>query len=283
MTVIQAQPRVLNHADAPALHALVAADPVINCVLEARLAEVPDLDPRRFGGVVWGLDGADGRLRAAAFHGGNLIPVGDDLDALAALGAQLARTARVCSSIVGPAAAVGALWPALAGSWRRPRAIRVSQPLLVTRRPASVPSDPQVRPVHPGEAERFLPAAIAMFTEELEASPIGADGGRGYRHRVAELIRAGRAFARFDQRGQVVFKAEIGALAASTAQLQGVWVHPQWRGRGVGTAAMATVLQLALTRAPSVSLYVNDYNAPARALYDRLGFVQLATLRTILF
>ena len=46
---------------------------------------------------------------------------------------------------------------------------------------------------------------------------------------------------------------------------------------------MAAVLQYGLRRAPTVSLYVNSYNSTARALYDRLGFVQLTTLRTILF
>lgn len=281
--MIQAQPRVLSFTDAPALRELIAADPIANCVVDARLASVPDLDPHRFGGLIWGLDGPDGRLRAAVFHGGNLIPIGDDLEALDLLGAQLARSMRGCSSIVGPAAAVGVVWSQLAARWDRPRAIRTSQPLLVTRHAADGPVDPQVRPVVAGELERFLPAAVAMFTEELDTSPIGADGGRGYRSRVSELIGAGRAFARFDERGRVMFKAEIGALSASTAQIQGVWVRPELRGQGLGRAGMAAVVRFALRRAPSVSLYVNAYNSAARAMYDRLGFVQLATLRTVLF
>ena len=100
---------------------------------------------------------------------------------------------------------------------------------------------------------------------------------------MAELISAGRAFARFDARGQVEFKAEIGVLGSRTAQLQGVWVRPDLRRRGIGTAAMAAVLQLALERAPSASLYVNDYNTAGRRLYDRLGMRQIGTLRTVLF
>jgi predicted GNAT family acetyltransferase len=285
VTVIQAQPRVLNAADARAFRRLVSADPIVNCVLDGRIEAAPELDPQRLGGFVWGVDcpRAEDGLRAAAFHGGNLIPVGDDLDAFRLIGSQLARGQRGCSSIVGPAGQVGALWSALAPAWGPARAIRMSQPLLCSRVPASVAADPAVRAVHAVELDRFLPAAIAMFTEELEMSPVAGDSGRGYRNRVAELIRTGRAYARFDDRGRVMFKAEIGALSRATAQIQGVWVRPDLRGRGLGTACMAAVLRLALQRAQTVSLYVNSYNSTGRAMYERLGFIQLNTLRTVLF
>lgn len=283
MTLIQARPRVLKAADLAALRALVDADLIANCVLDSRLRIVPDLDPRRFGGQLWGVDDGAGGLRAAVFHGGNLLPVGDDLAALELIAGQLARTTRGCSSIVGSADAVAMLWSVLAPSWGPARAVRQRQPLLCAARMPAQQSDPAVRPVELGELDRFLPAAVAMFTEELDVSPLGHDAGRSYRKRVAELITAGRAFARFDEAGRVVFKAEIGALSPATAQVQGVWVRPELRGSGVGTAGMAAVMRYALRRAPTVSLYVNDYNAAGRAMYARLGFGQVGTLRTVLF
>lgn len=274
---------MLGAADLAALRALVDADLIANCVLDSRLRIVPDLDPRRFGGRLWGVDDGAGGLRAAVFHGGNLLPVGDDLAALELIAGQLARTSRGCSSIVGPAGSVAAVWSVLARSWGPARAIRERQPLLSAADMPAQPADPAVRPVALGELDRFLPAAVAMFTEELEVSPLGHDAGRSYRKRVAELITAGRAFARFDERGRVIFKAEIGALSPATAQVQGVWVRPELRGAGIGTAGMAAVMRYALRRAPSVSLYVNDYNAAGRAMYARLGFDQVGTLRTVLF
>jgi predicted GNAT family acetyltransferase len=283
VTLIQARPRALNAADAAALRTLVDADPIANCVLDSRLRLVPDLNPRRFGGELWGVDGDCGSLRAAAFHGGNLIPLGGDLVALELIGNQLARTPRGCSSVVGPADAVEVLWSTLSRSWGPARAVRRRQPLLCTRTLPAVDPDSAVRPVQLGELDAFLPAAVAMFSEELDVSPVGQDFGRSYRNRLAELISAGRAFARFDERGRVMFKAEIGTLSPATAQVQGVWVRPELRGRGIGTAAMATVLRLALRRAPTVSLYVNDYNEAGRALYARLGFRQVGTLCTVLF
>jgi predicted GNAT family acetyltransferase len=283
VTLIQARPRVLGAADQAALRALLDADLIANCVLDSRLRLVPDLDSRRFGGRLWGVDGAAGRLRAAVFHGGNLLPVGDDLAAMELIASQLVRGGRRCSSIVGPADAVAVLWSVLSRGWGPARVIRQQQPLLCAAQVPPERPDPAVRPVELAELDRFLPAAIAMFTEELEVSPLGHDAGRSYRNRLAELITTGRAFARFDERGQVVFKAEIGALSPTTAQVQGVWVRPELRGQGIGTAGMAAVLRHALRRAPTVSLYVNDYNQAGRAMYARLGFRQVGTLRTVLF
>jgi len=283
MTVMHAKPRMLMSGDELALRSLVQRDRVLNCVVDSRLQRAPDLSQRRLGGQLWGLEDAANGLRAAAFSGGNLIPVGDDLDALELIAAQLARSGRSCSSIVGAAVSVEVMWAVLARRWGPARAVRASQPLLSTQLVPAIQADRQVRPVRPAELPRFLPAAVSMFTEELGISPIGADNGRGYQARVAELINAGRAFARFDARGEVEFKAEIGVLGTATAQIQGVWVRPDLRGRGIGTAAMAAVIRFALGLAPSVSLYVNDYNIPARRMYDRLGMRQVSTLRTVLF
>lgn len=270
-------------ADELAVRSLVQRNRVLNCVVDARLRRAPDLNPHRLGGYLWGVGEAGEELRAAAFAGGNLIPVGEDLGALELIAGQLARTGRGCSSIVGAAESVGVMWQVLSRRWGPARAIRASQPLLCIESQPGVEPDSRVRRVRPAELPRFLPAAVAMFTEELGMSPTGHDAGRGYRARVAELISSGRAFARFDADGQVEFKAEIAVLGNATAQIQGVWVRPDLRGRGIGSAAMAAVLTFALRLAPTVSLYVNDYNTPARRVYARCGFTSAGSFATILF
>ena len=102
------------------------------------------------------------------------------------------------------------------------------------------------------DLERYLPAAAAMFTEELGVSPHVAPGSVPFRARVNELLTAGRAFASFDFRGQVTFKAEIGAVSRRACQIQGVWVRPDLRRRGIGTASLASVMTHALTLARRV-------------------------------
>jgi predicted GNAT family acetyltransferase len=149
--------------------------------------------------------------------------------------------------------------------------------------PAQIAADPGVRRVRSGEIDVLLPACIAMFTEEVGVSPLIGDGGVGYRARVAELIRAGRAFARIED-GRVIFKAEVGAATSQACQVQGVWVRPEFRGRGLAAPGMAAVVTEARRAiAPVVSLYVNDFNAPARAAYQRSGFRQVGEFMSVLF
>jgi len=260
---------------------LLGADPITNVVVDSRVRAVGSVQPKRLGGTVFAVREGDD-LVAACFSGGNLIPVGGDPASWTALAALVAQRPRICTSIVGRADAVAAMWPVLSERWGPPRAIRREQPLLVTSGPIPVPGDESVRAARPDDTERYLAAAATMFTEELGVSPHVAPGSVAFRRRVDELIRAGRAFGSFDRRGQVVFKADIGALTAHTCQIQGVWVRPDLRGRGIGTAALATVVRHGLTLAPLVSLYVNDFNTAARRVYAKLGMHQHGTLSTVL-
>jgi predicted GNAT family acetyltransferase len=46
---------------------------------------------------------------------------------------------------------------------------------------------------------------------------------------------------------------------------------------------MASVVEQARKIAPVTSLYVNGFNARARATYERVGFSQVGTFATVLF
>jgi ribosomal protein S18 acetylase RimI-like enzyme len=59
----------------------------------------------------------------------------------------------------------------------------------------------------------------------------------------------------------------------SEADLVSMWVHPSARGLGVGEALVAAAAAWAKARGyPTLFLWVTESNAPARRLYDRLGF-----------
>ncbi|TNC24290.1 GNAT family N-acetyltransferase [Amycolatopsis alkalitolerans] len=277
--------RLLGDRDYPAVHAVLAADPVASCMVSARV-EVTGLDPWRLGGELWAADhraARSGRLAGLCFSGPNLIPLRGNSSALRSFADRALRKQRICSSLVGPAEQVLGLWDELEPEWGPAREIRGDQPLMATDRQPAVAPDAFVRPVRPDELERYLPAAIAMFIEEVGVDPRAGDGGASYRARVAELISGGRAFARFEG-GEVVFKAEIGALSRTVGQIQGVWVHPDRRGHGLGTAGTAAVVsRLVNGMGRTASLYVNSFNAPALAAYRRLGFSQVGRYATVLF
>lgn len=156
--------------------------------------------------------------------------------------------------------------------------------MVTDRMSADVAPDPLVRRVRKDEMDTIMPACVAMFTEEVGVSPMAGDGGLLYQARVAELVGSGRSFARIDDHGKVVFKAEIGAATAQACQIQGVWVAPEYRGRGLAAPGMAAVLRYALSDvAPVVSLYVNDFNTAARRTYRRVGFQEAGAFMSVLF
>ena len=273
--------RVLDGRDLDEVLALLRRDPIADVFVTSRI-EQAGLSESRLGAQVWGY-GERGRLESLCYSGANLVPVHAGPDAVRAFADRARRQGRRCSSIVGAAASVLPLWQLLEPHWGRAREVRESQPLLAIAGPPAAEPDPAVRAVRPDELDVLLPACIAMFTEEIGVSPTVGDGGALYRARVAELIAQGRAFARIED-GAVLFKAEVGAATSSVCQVQGVWVHPSLRGRGLSVAGTAAVVELARRRiAPVVSLYVNDYNAAARRAYARVGFREVGTFTSVLF
>lgn len=275
-------PRLLDDRDRAAVLALCDVNPVANVFVASRVRAL-GLDPGRLGAQVWGFD-QGGQLTSACYSGANLVTVeAKSPHEIAAFADRALRQGRRCSSVVGEASAVTQLWQHLRPYWGPAREIRPVQPLMAISGPPLVAPDEGVRRVYPDEIDVIMPACIAMFTEEVGISPLTGDGGAAYRARVSELVRSGRAFARIDH-GRVVFKAEVGAATRETCQVQGVWVRPELRGRGIAAPGMAAVVNLAQEGiAPVVSLYVNDFNHPARAAYLRTGFIEVGRFMSVLF
>ena len=273
--------RQLGEPERAAVQRILDADPYAGAQIAERVAS-HGLNWWRSDGRIYGYEPAR-RIESIMWSGAHLVPVGATPAATAAFADLLGADARICSSIIGRSEAVLDLWDRLGGHWGPARDVRPNQPLLVTDRDPAVRPDPQVRLVRPGEVDQLFPAAVAMYTEEVGVSPLQDDGGRGYRRRISELVKGKRAYARFDG-DQVIFKAELAIITRRTTQVQGVWVHPDHRGNGLATGAMAAVVADALRRvAPTVSLYVNDYNLPARRVYARCGFVSAGSFATVLF
>ncbi|WP_049576513.1 GNAT family N-acetyltransferase [Streptomyces sp. SBT349] len=275
--------RVLGSDELSDVLAVLDEDPVANAFVTARVLE-SGLEAPYLGGEMWGYY-RQGRLTSLCYAGANLVPIRAGPAAVRAFTDRALRQGRRCSSIVGPAGPTARLWARLEPHWGPARQLRPRQPLLATSAlPTGVTPDPSVRRLLKSEMDLVFPAAVAMFTEEVGISPLDAnDRGLAYQSRVAETLGTGRCFARVEN-GRVVFKAEIGAVTPDICQLQGVWTAPDRRGEGLATAGLATVLAHALGEtAPVVSLYVNDFNAPALAVYRRLGFARAGTLMSVLF
>ena len=269
--------RVSLVRDAAAVDRVLAADPVSSCMVAARVAE-HGIEPNAIGGELWTRRGADESL---CYAGANLIPLRGARADLNAFADKAMGSARRCSSLVGPSELVMPMWQRLESTWGPARDVRENQPLMALSKTPTCRIDTAVRRVRGEELDAYLVAAIDMFIGEVGIDPRLGDGGRGYRRRVAGLIAAGRAWARFE-RGEVVFKAEVGSQSPAVGQIQGVWVHPEHRGRGLGAAGTAALAAAVAGIGRIANLYENIFNTVARAAYARVGFDEVGTFATVL-
>lgn len=269
--------RVMVARDPGAVRRVLDADPVGACMVAARVAD-HGIDPSAIGGELWTRRGP---VESLCYAGANLIPLRGALQDMHAFAEKAMNSARRCSSLVGRAELVLPMWRRLEHTWGPARDVRERQPLMAMASAPACPVDGGVRRVRIDELDAYLVAAIDMFIGEVGIDPRLGDGGRGYRRRVAGLIAAGRAWARFEH-GEVIFKAEVGSQSPAVGQIQGVWVHPEYRGRGLGTAGTAAVVAAVVGGGRIASLYVNNFNTVARAAYARVGFAEVGTFATVL-
>ena len=272
--------RVLGRSDEASVAALLATDPVTHCFVASRVS-AGVLDPGSAGDL-WGYP-ADAP-RALLHVGTNCVPVATDSHARAAFARELGPY-RPFVGIVGPASEALALQAEFAarygGTYARPRVIRQRQLLMATERVCPGPADARVQPVTAAHLESYFAAAVALYTEELGESPL-VTNPVGYRRYVSGLIEQGRAFG-IVEGGEAIFKADIGAVGGSVAQVQGVWIDPRLRGRGLAAPAMAAVTNLLVARGQTASLYVNDFNTPAIATYRRCGYEVVGEFASVLY
>lgn len=296
--------RPLTTDDAPGLRAILDADPVTHLFAAEHLERTGLPRPSRLAGMrtaspflgVLDADGGAGLLGAVWF-GANLVPLRLSPEHAPAVAAWVRATRRPISSLFGPAEQVLPLWEALReDGGLRAFDVRPEQPLLAlaptdpdrrglrSRRDRARLHDAGVSPVRWAEGEdvsRLFPAAVAMFTEEVGYSPLERDP-QGYRQRVIEGVMDRRTVLALDEDGAVVFKTDVGLAHEGVCQLQGVWLDPRLRGRGLSEPLLRQACSLIGARYDTISLYVNSYNAPARALYRAVGFERIGTFATVL-
>ncbi len=274
--------KAIDNASLPALRALIEREPIRHCFVASRIeAGGRSFWKPSFPDILGYFD--DGHLKSALLLGANVVPINTSQTARREFADVLIRAGRRASSIVGPAEEALDLWDLVKGPWGTAREIRAQQPVLAMTERSVVQPDDQVRYSTLADLDILVPACVEMFTQEVGISPLVGGSANSYRTRISELVSNRRSFIkRIDD--TVVFKAEVGCVGGGVAQIQGVWVNPAFRAQGIAAPAMSTVVQRVIEDiAPTASLYVNDFNTPALALYKSVGFHQVDTFATVLF
>jgi predicted GNAT family acetyltransferase len=146
-------------------------------------------------------------------------------------------------------------------------------------RPMKMPEGLVFRRAERSDTDELLPLQAAYEKEEV--LPQGAVFDlRACRYRLERIIGTEKTLVATTG-GRIVSKINTNAESYSRCQIGGVYVLPEYRGRGIAASLTAVFSRLLLAEKKGVNLFVNNKNAAARKVYARCGFRDLAGYRIV--
>jgi len=127
-----------------------------------------------------------------------------------------------------------------------------------------------VRQASPSELNEIAEAHAAIAVMESEVDPMVADR-EGFLKRVARRIERGRTFVVFEN-GKLIFKADVVAETEDVIYLEGIYVAPECRGRGIGSKCLSSLTLQLLKRAKTICLLSNINYIDAHLSYLKAGY-----------
>jgi uncharacterized protein len=220
-------------------------------------------------GSFYGSRNRMGQLEGVSLIGHATLVEAHSEDSLIAL-ARVGRNCQNAHLIRGEQKTIKTFWQYYADSGREPRQVCGELLFQLKEAPTSPGEVAGLRLATANDLEKVLAVNSSMAFDESGTSPLQRDAS-GFRNRTARRIEKQRIWVWFED-NRLIFKADVISETPEVTYLEGVYVHPEERGKGHGRRCLSMLCSLLLANTQSLSLTVNNQNKRAIKFYSQAGF-----------
>ena len=221
-------------------------------------------------GTFFGYRSEKGELEGVALIGHSTLVEARTDEAMQALAIAARHSETPIHLIMSDGKAAETFWGYFAGNINKPR-LTCTEELFELRFPFLVTQCGwEVRYATLDELEQVAQAQAEVALIESGVDPMDRDR-EGFLKRVARRIEQDRVFVVVED-GKLIFKADVVARTSDTAYLEGIYVDPAQRGKGVGPNCLREVGLRLLNEVQNVCLLSNVDMKNAHKSFFRAGF-----------
>ena len=184
--------------------------------------------------------------------------------------AKLARHEEPAHLLMGEHTAVQRFWSYYADKEQTPRLICPVAFLRCHEPFHENPSIHDLRPATQADLEQVVRAQASMAFETSGVDPLKKDPA-GFRERYLRRIEKGRVWVLM-KNDRLIFKTDIISDTPQATYIEGVYVSPEERGKGIGRNCVSALGRIFLQRTKEIFLFVEQENQRTQSFYLNLGF-----------
>lgn len=221
-------------------------------------------------GIFYGYRSVGGELEGAALIGHTTLVEARSREALRAFAATARRSETPIKMMMSDGKNIEDFWRFFSGGLFQPRLV-CEEKLFKLKSPVSFKqNDCRIRLGAESELETIAAAHAEVAFIESGVNPLETDR-EGFLRRAIRRIRLGRTYVFFVGE-RLVFKADIAAQTEDVIYLEGIYVAPDFRGRGIGSGCLSKLGEILLERAEHICLLSNLKFVSAHRMYLKAGF-----------
>lgn len=270
--------QLLSETDKDEVFAFLKIRP-LHTVVMTSLIQDNGMENADLRGKFYGYRNAQGVLEGVALIGHTTLIEARSEDSLMAFASIARKSETPIHLMMSDGKSIETFWQLYAVNNRTPRLVcsellfELNYPFLVQK------CEWNVRLAEASELQQIAEAHDEVAFMESGVSPMLKDR-EGFLKRCLKRIEQRRTFVVFEN-GKLLFKADIVAETAEVIYLEGIYVAPESRGRGVGSSCLANLGLQLLERVQNVCLLSNVEFKAAHRSFEKAGFKNTDCCQTI--